>query len=68
MGFTCLKSAQTPSLIPVLHDDNDHCDDCDHDNGPPQKNLPKDVQEEVIVGRRSIRCDHLESPRWVSHA
>ena len=68
MDFTCMKSAQNPSLILVLHDDTDSCDDCDHDNGHPQKNSPKDVQKEVLVGRRSIRCDLLESPKWVSHA
>ena len=68
MGFTCIKSAQTPSLILALHDDNDNWDDCDHENGHPQKNLPKDVQKEFPVGRRSIRCYLLESPEWVSHA
>ena len=68
MGFTWMKSAQTPTLILVLHDDNDNSDDCYHDNGHPQKNLPKDVHKEVLIGRRSIRCYLLESPKWVSHA
>ena len=39
VGFTCMRSAQTPSLILVLYDDDDNCDDCDHDNGHLQKNL-----------------------------
>ena len=68
VGLICMKSAQTPSPILILHDDNDNCDDCDHDNGQPQKNLPKDVQKEVLIGRRSIRCYLLESPKCVSHA
>ena len=68
VGFTCMRSAQTPSLILVLYDDEDNCDDCDHDNGHLQKNLPNDVQKEVLPGRRSIRCHLLESPMLVSHA
>ena len=68
VGFTCMKRAQTPSLILVPYDDNDNCVDSDHDNGHLRKNLPKDVRKEVLVGSRSIRCDLLESPKWVSRA
>ena len=33
------------------------------------KRIPQETaKKEVLVGRRSIRCDLLESPKWVSHA
>ena len=68
MGFTGMKSAQTPSLTLALYYDDDDNDDCDVYKGHLQKNLPKYVRNEVPVGRMSIRCDPPESPKWVSHA
>ena len=49
MGFTCMESAQTPSLTLVAYYDDDNVDDCDDDNGHLQKNLPKDVRKEFLV-------------------
>ena len=57
MGFTCMESAQIPSLILVLYYDGDNVDDCDDHNGHLQKNLPKDVRKEVLVGGMSIRFE-----------
>ena len=68
MGFTCMKSAQIPSLILVVYHDDDSVDDCDDGNGPPLKNSPKDVRKEFLVGRMTVRCDPLESLMWVSPA
>ena len=36
---------------------NDDVDACDVDNDILQKNLPKDVRKEVLVGRMSIRFE-----------
>ena len=69
MGFTCMKSFQTPSLRLVLYYDDDDVDDCDDYEGHLQKNLPKDVRKEVSLGGGTyIRCDPLESLKWVPHA
>ena len=57
MGFTCMKSAQIPSHIVLVYYDYDNVDDCDDDNGHLQKNLPKDVRKEVLVGGMSIRFE-----------
>ena len=68
MGFTCMKSAQIPSLILVVYHDDDSVDDCDDGNGHLQKSSPKDVRKGVLVEGRNDRCDPRESPQWVSHA
>ena len=68
MGSTCMKSAQIPSLMLVMHCDDDNVDECEDDNGHLQKNFPKDVREEFLVGRMTVRCDHLESLKWVAPA
>ena len=68
MGFTCMKSAQIPSLILAVYHDDDSVDDCDDGNGHPLKNSPKDVREEFLVGGMTVRCDPLESLKWVSPA
>ena len=68
MGFTCMKSAQIPSLILVVYYGDDNVDDCDDYNGHLQKNLPKDVRKEFLFGRMTVRCDRLESPEWVRPA
>ena len=68
LGLTDSQSAQTHPLECTVHYDGDDSHDCNDDNGHPQKNLPKYVQKEVLVGRMSIRCDLLESPKCVSHA
>ena len=68
MGFTCMKSAQIPSLILVVYHDDDSVDDCDDGNGHPLKNLPKEVRKEFLVGRMTVRCDPMESLKWVSPA
>ena len=81
MGFTCMESAQIPSLILVVYydDDNqpaegrpgpsdDNVDDCDDGNGHPLKNSPKEVRKEFLVGRITVRCDPMESLKWVSPA
>ena len=38
-------------------DDDDDVDACDVDNDHLQKNLPKDVRKELLVGRMSIRFE-----------
>ena len=53
MGFTCMKSAQIPSLILVVYHDDDSVDDCDDGNGHLQKSSPKDVRKGVLVERRN---------------
>ena len=131
LGLTDSQSAQTHPLECTLHYDDDDSYDCNDDNGHPQKNSPKYVRKEVLVGtigarfeppgepevrfwvsrsaqtrplvcsvdddrilvmtaimktvifkrnlrrksersscfeRMSVRCDTLESPKWVSHA
>ena len=63
MGFTCMESAQIPSLILVVYYDDDgqpaegrprpiddNVDDCDDGNGHPLKNSPKEVRKEFLVG------------------
>ena len=63
-----MKSAQIPSLILVVYYDDDSVDDCDDGNGHLLKNSPKDVREEFLVGRMTVRCDRPESPGWVRPA
>ena len=45
MGFTCMKSAQIPSLILVVYYGDDNVDDCDDYDGHLQKNSPRDGQK-----------------------
>ena len=59
MGSTCMKSAQIPSLMLVMYCDDDNVDECEDDNGHLQKNFPKDVREEFLVGRMTVRCDEV---------
>ena len=61
MGSTCMKSAQIPSLMLVMYCDDDNVDECEDDNGHLQKNFPKDVREEFLVGGMTVRSDPLES-------
>ena len=77
MGQTSKTSAYILPPECVVHVADDDDDDCDDDNGQLQRNLPKlkiqksspkEVRKWVLVGRRNIRCDPLESPKWVSHA
>ena len=48
-------------------DDDDDVDACDVDNDHLQKNRPKDVRKELLVGRMSIRFEAvgaLQEPFW----
>ena len=63
-----MKSAQIPSLILSVYYGDDNVDDCDDYNGHLQKNLPEDVRKEFLFGRNSVRCDPLESLKWVAPA
>ena len=47
---------------------DDNVDDCDDGNGHPLKNSPKEVRKEFLVGGMTVRCDAMESLKWVSPA
>ena len=42
-----------------MYCDDDNVDECEDDNGHLQKNFPKDVREEFLVGRMTVRCDEV---------
>ena len=68
MGQTSKTSAYIPPPVCVVHIVDDDDDDCDDDDGQLRKNLPKDFRKEFLVGRMTVRCDHLESLKWVAPA
>ena len=50
LGLTDSQSAQTHPLECTVHYDDDESHDSKDDNGHPQKNSPKYVRKEVLVG------------------
>ena len=71
LGLTDSQSAQTHPLECTLHYDDDDSHDCNDDNGHPQKNSPKYVRKEVLVGTIGARSEppgEREVGFWVSRS
>ena len=71
LGLTDRQSAQTHPLECSLHYDDDDSYDCNDDNGHPQKNSPKYVRKEVLVGTIAPVLNPPGEPEagfWVSRS
>ena len=62
MGLTDSQSDQTHPLECTLHYDDDDSHDCNDDSGHPQKNSPKYVRKEVLVGTIGPRFEPHGEP------
>ena len=63
MGLTDSQSAQKHPLVCVVHCCDDDSHDCNDDIGLSQRNSPKYVRKEVLVGRISARFEPPEISR-----
>ena len=62
LGLPDSQSAQTHPLECTVHYDDDDSYDCNDDNGHPQKNSPKYVRKEVLVGPIGARFEPPGEP------
>ena len=62
LGLTDSQSDQTHPLLCTVHCDDDYGYDCNGDNGHTQKNSPKYVRKEVLVGPIGARFEPPGEP------